>query len=275
MGPAYRLLALDLDGTLIDRSLQFRPAVQAAVAAAQAAGVTVTLATGRMVRTTRPFADQLNITSPLICYQGAHVQALSGEVIYDNPLDGALAAQIVQLAAARDIYIQAYINDELYIAAERPEADEYRSFSTVPLPVHAVGDLAAWVRTNPPTKLLWIAAPELLLETLDRWGAQFQGQASIFRSHDRFGEAAAPDSSKGVALAVLAAQLGIPRAQVMAIGDRQNDAPMLQWAGLGLAMGDADEHARSAADAVLPPFAEDGVAWAIQRWILEQPHDNN
>ena len=144
-----------------------------------------------------------------------------------------------------------------------------RSYATVPLPVNVEPDLVAMLRETAPTKLLWIADPDLLVLLLEQWSSQFKGRLSIFRSHDRFGEAASPTSSKGVALAHLAESLHIPREQVLAIGDRQNDAPMLEWAGLGLAMGNADEYARAAANEIIPPFAEDGVAYALERWILE------
>ena len=264
----YRLLALDLDGTLLDRRLVFSPGVRAAVAAAQAAGVHVTLATGRMIRTTAPFASQLNISEPLICYQGAQVRASDGSLLHHISTPPALAGEVVALAESQDIYIQAYIDDEIWIGGQRPEVAEYLSFSTVPIPVHVAPDLAALVRERAPTKLLWIAAPEILERTLAEWGERWSGQLSIFRSHHRFGEAAAPDSSKGVGLAALSRHLGIPREEVAAIGDRQNDAPMLEWAGLGLAMGDGDEHAHAAADHILPPFSADGAAWGIRRFIL-------
>jgi len=268
MTPPYRLLALDLDGTLLDRRLEFSPAVRSAVAAALDAGVQVTVATGRMVRTTRPLAAELKLGLPLICYQGAHMQAADGMVLHHTPVAPQYAAEVVQAALEHDLYIQAYIDDELWIQSRRPELDIYLSFSTVPIPVNVVPDLAAMVRESAPTKLLWIAEPPLLERALSEWSARWAGKLSIFRSHDMFGEAAAPDSSKGVALAALAAHLGIPREQVAAIGDRQNDAPMLAWAGLGLAMGDADEYARAAADHLLPPFEQDGAAWGIRHWIL-------
>ncbi|HYF62138.1 MAG TPA: HAD-IIB family hydrolase, partial [Herpetosiphonaceae bacterium] len=183
----YRLLALDLDGTLLDRRLVFSPAVRAAVAAAQAAGVRVTLATGRMIRTTEPFARELNISEPLICYQGAQVRAADGSLLHHISTPPELAAEVVALAESRDIYIQAYINDEIWIGAHRSEVDEYLSFSTVPIPVTVVPDLAALVRERAPTKLLWIAAPDLLERTLAEWGERWAGRLSIFRSHHRFG----------------------------------------------------------------------------------------
>lgn len=119
----YRLLALDLDGTLLDQRLEFSLAVRSAVAAALDAGVQVTLATGRMLRTTQPFASALNIELPLICYQGAQIQARDGTRLLHTPVAPEYAGELVQYALERDLYIQAYIDDELWIQDRRPELD--------------------------------------------------------------------------------------------------------------------------------------------------------
>lgn len=266
--PFYRLLALDLDGTLLDQRLEFSSATRSAIADAQAVGVAVTLATGRMERTTRPFADQLGITLPLICYQGAQIRAADGTVLHEDPVPTMCAADLIQHAIEHDFYIQVYYDDALWIQERRPELNEYLGFSLVEIPVHVVPNLADFAREHPPTKLLWIADHATLGHTIADWGERWADKLSIFRSHDRFGEASSPTASKGTALAALAQHLGIERDHVAAIGDRQNDAPMLKWAGLGLAMGNADEYARSAADHVLPSFDDDGAAWGIRHWIL-------
>lgn len=274
MALPYRLLALDLDGTLIDGRLEFSPAVRAAIAAAQAAGVHVTLATGRTVRATRPFASALGIELPLICYQGAHVEAADGTVLYHQPVPGALAAELVRDIQALGFHIQAYLDDALWVGAERAEIEWYTRYSPVPLPVHVVADLPALVAGRAPTKLVWVAPEATIGATLPELAARYAGRLAVFRSHDLFAEAADPGCSKGTALAALAERLAIPRAQVAAIGDRENDAPMLAWAGLGVAMGNADEAARAAADLIAPPFSEDGAAWAIRRYLLgEAGHD--
>src|SRR5690606_22938928 len=94
-------------------------------------------------------------------------------------------------------------------------------------------------------------------------------QLSVVRSHAYLGEVTAPGISKGQALASLAARLGIAADEVIAIGDEENDISMLTWAGLGLAMGNANEAVKEVADAVIPSIDEAGVAWAIERYVLE------
>jgi hydroxymethylpyrimidine pyrophosphatase-like HAD family hydrolase len=128
--------------------------------------------------------------------------------------------------------------------------------------------LATMARAQPPTKLLFVADSSIVEHETARLAAHFAGRLSAVRSHALFGELTALGISKGAALATLAARLGIAREQVIAIGDHENDLPMIEWAGLGLAMGNAIPAARAAADAVIPPVDEAGVAWAINRYIL-------
>ena len=98
--------------------------------------------------------------------------------------------------------------------------------------------------------------------------AHFGEALAVVRSDTTVGELIAPGLSKGIALATVAKRLGVERDQVIAIGDEENDVPMLQWAGLGLAMGNAPDSVKRMAHAVIPSVDEDGVAWAIDRYIL-------
>lgn len=290
---AYKLLALDLDGTVLSGSLAISPRVRAAVAAAQAQGVHVTIATGRMFGATVPFAQQLGIDGPLICFQGALIRdTRDGAVWYHQPTPARLAAEAIEQLIARDIFVIAYIDERLWIARPRPELDLYLSWHPERpevvvdpnLPqaiVHAriarllsqgenavADDLAGTAVANPPTKLLFVADSPVVEREVARLAAYFAGRLEVVRSHTLFGELTAPDVNKGAALAQLAARLGIAREEVIAIGDHENDLPMIEWAGLGLAMANGIPAAHAAADAVVPHVAEDGVAWAIERYIL-------
>jgi Cof subfamily protein (haloacid dehalogenase superfamily) len=265
----YRLLALDLDGTLIGRDLVIPERVMRAITAAQARGVAVTLATGRMFGATLPFAERLHLHDPVICYQGALIRhPVTGEIYAHVGMPGALAAEAILLLQAADIFVIAYIDERLCIAARRPELDIYMRWHPEGAEVVVVPDLAALLRQTPPTKLLFVAEPAIVEREMARLAAHFAGRLSAVRSHAIFGELTAIGISKGTALATLAAQLGVPREQVIAIGDQENDLPMITWAGLGLAMGNAIPEVLQAADAVIPPVDEAGVAWAIKRYLL-------
>lgn len=269
----YQLLALDLDGTVLDHDLIILPEVQQAIRAAQARGTCVTLATGRMFSSTLPYADQLGIDAPLICYQGALIRhPRTGQTYAHAGMPGEAAAEAVRMLLAEGIFVVAYIDEQLWVAERRPELDTYLRWHPEEVEVVVAPDLAEVAagagRAPAPTKLLFMAEPAVVERTVARLGAHFAGRLTALRSHALFGELTALGISKGAALAALAAQMGVAREQVIAIGDQENDLPMLAWAGLGLAMGNAPASVRAAAAAVLPPVGEAGVAWAIRRYLL-------
>jgi Cof subfamily protein (haloacid dehalogenase superfamily) len=266
---AYRLVALDLDGTVMGHDLVIPPAVHEAIGAAHAAGVHVTLATGRMFGATIPFAQQLGIITPLICYQGALIRnPLTDEVLLATNMPGDEAAEAVQLLLDHEIFVLAYIDERLHIAERRAELDHYLSLHPEGAEIVVSDDLPTEVRAAAPTKLLFIAEPPVVTDELIRLEAHFGERLMITRSHQLYGELAAPGIGKGVALERLAAHLGVPREETLAIGDQENDLSMLAWAGLGLAIGNAAPIVREGADAIVPPVHEAGVAWAIRRYVL-------
>jgi Cof subfamily protein (haloacid dehalogenase superfamily) len=265
----YRLVALDLDGTVMGHDLVIPAAVHEAIGEAQAAGVHVTLATGRMFGATIPFARQLGIRAPLICYQGALIRdPLTDEVLLATNMPGDEAAEAVRLLLERDIFVLAYIDERLHIAERRSELEHYLSLHPEGAEIVVSDDLSAEVRAAAPTKLLFIAEPPIVTDELIRLEAHFGERLMITRSHQLYGELAAPGIAKGVALERLAAHLDVPREATLAIGDQENDLSMLAWAGLGLAIGNAAPVVREAADAIVPSVHEAGVAWAIRRYVL-------
>lgn len=266
---AYRLVALDLDGTVMDSDLIIPDAVRQAIAATQERGVHVTLATGRMFSATLPYARQLNIRAPLICYQGALVRdPLTGETYHHVGMPGNLAADAVEILLTAGIFVMACIDERLYITERRPELDLYLHYHPEANDLVVTPDLPAVVGATPPTKLLFVAEPPVVGRELVALADRFAGRLSVVRSHDFFGELTAPGISKGIALAALAERLDIPRAAVLAIGDQENDLSMIEWAGLGLAIGNAVPAVRESAAAILPPVSEGGVAWALERYVL-------
>jgi hypothetical protein len=265
----YKLLALDLDGTVMDTSLIISEPVLRAVAMARAHGVRVTLATGRMFGATLPFAQTLGVDEPLICYQGALIRhSRTGEIYEHITMPADLAAEGVALLLQAGLFVVAYIDERLCVAERRPELGLYLQWHPHGAEVVVEPELPALVATTPPTKLLFVADPPIVTEQLARLDAHFAGQLEVVRSHQLFGELTAPGISKGAALAKLAERLGIARQETIAIGDQENDLSMIRWAGLGLAMGNAILEVQAAATAIVPPITEDGVAWAIERYVL-------
>lgn len=265
----YRLVALDLDGTTVGHDLIILPAVREAIAATRAHGIHVTFATGRQFAATLPFAIQLGLTDPLICYQGALIRhPVGGETILHTTMPAEEAAEAAATLLAAGVFTIAYVDERLYIAARRAELDYYLQFHPEGAEIVVAPDLPALLRDTPPTKLLFVAEGAIVERELARLAVRFAHRLMVTRSHERFGELTAPGIGKGVALAHLAAHLGIPQRQTVAIGDQENDLSMIGWAGLGLAMGNAIPPVRDVAAAILPSVAEAGVAWGLRRYVL-------
>jgi Cof subfamily protein (haloacid dehalogenase superfamily) len=265
----YQLVALDLDGTTVDHDLIIQPAVRDAIAAVRARGIHLTFATGRQFAAARPFADQLGLTDPLICYQGALIRdPRTNETLLHTTMPPAEAAEAAAALLAAGVFTIAYVDERLCIAERRPELEYYRQFHPEGAEVVVAPDLPALLRRTPPTKILFVAEWQTVKDELARLALRFTHRLVVTRSHERFGELTAPGISKGIALAHLATHLGIPQERTVAIGDQENDLSMLHWAGLGLAMGNGIPAVQHAAAGILPTVGEAGVAWGLRRYVL-------
>jgi len=269
--PPIRLLAIDLDGTLVGGDLVIRPRVAAAVAAAQARGVLVVIATGRMYRSTLRFARALDLRAPLICYQGAYVREMPhGDHPAPAPLRHVMMAANVARAAirwsqARGLDPHINVDDRLVMERGDGSAADYERRSGID--AEFVPDLVAAVR-GPVTKVLAVGLAGVPERVLAAARAEFAGRAEVTVSHPEYLEFTSPGVTKGQALRWLAGRLRIPLAATMAVGDHYNDLEMLAVAGHGVAMADAPAEVRAAARHVTASVADEGVATAIEALIL-------
>lgn len=264
---SIRLLAIDLDGTLIDDTLQMTPRDQAAIKAAAAAGVHIVLATGRMFRSALPYAEQLGVDGPMINYQGAVVRDLrTGEVWYRCELTIAMQQRVLAFAEPRDLHVNVYVDEEVYTARARPEADLYARIAMVPY--HAVGPLSRWISGDGTKMVLVELNPQQVPQRMAELEGWMSGMATVTRSLEWFVEVVHPDVSKARALAIVAGRLRIPRTEVCAVGDNKNDQDMIAWAGFGVAMDTASAEVKAAAKYVTTTPARSGVADVIERFVL-------
>lgn len=262
-----RLVAFDLDGTLLGEELLLRPRVLGAVARMRELGVEGCIVTGRMYRAALPFVRQLQFTAPVVCYQGAAViDPQTDEVLQDVPLPNAEALAIEAYAREHGLHVQLYANDRYYCERKDQYVSLYAKISGVE-PV-IVPSLRRQFETWDATKACIIADPDVVLEHLPRVQSLCGDRAYVTRSIAYFLEVMNGGVNKGKSLEVVAHSLGIPLEEVMAIGDSWNDSPLLQTAGFGVAMGSAPPELREVADAVVADVENDGVAEAIERFVL-------
>jgi Cof subfamily protein (haloacid dehalogenase superfamily) len=260
---AVRAVAMDLDGTVLDETFTPSPRTAAAIERAEAAGIACLIATGRMFVSARRVAETLGIRRPLVCYQGALVaDPETGEVLVHRPIEAPLAREILRAMpeeSARRSNL--YVDDELYVWEENEATLRYAQVAGVPL--HVVGELWRWLE-RPTTKIVTVGAPSAMDALRDDMQPRFGSRAFVAKSLPYFLEFAAPGVSKASGLALVADLLGFAPAEAIAIGDAENDREMLDWAGWGLAVANADERLRGEADAVIPSVHADGVAQLLE-----------
>jgi release factor glutamine methyltransferase len=265
---SIELIAFDLDGTVLNAEFKVSPRVLAALHAAVQRGVRVTIATGRPVPVTRPFAEMLGVNAPVLAMQGGLIYDLASETtLHELTLPHELACAILDLEREHPAWqAVSFIGDSIHISSIRYPPDFYTSLLGANLQVHA--DLCAALDKRDPDKILFVVPPEDAPAGLAELRRIVGDRATVVQSHALFVEANPLEAHKGAGLARLAADLGIPRERVMAIGDQDNDATMIAWAGLGVAMANGSPAAKAAANWIAPPIGEDGAAIAIERFVL-------
>jgi Cof subfamily protein (haloacid dehalogenase superfamily) len=261
---AIGLLAVDLDGTVLGPGKEIAPGARAALQAAERAGVAVVLATGRMLRSARAVQEQLGLHGPLITYNGGLVSLPDGRGWVDPvPLETARA--IGELCRRRGFFLQCYLGDDLYVPFADGRAEAYAALASVP---YTVAPDLVYAPPSPPTKLLVIEPAERQPEVRAALQPLAAGRCELANSYPHYLEISRLGVHKGSALARLAATLGIPPAAVMAVGDGENDLPMLRYAAVRVAVANAAPVLREAADYVARARFGDGVAEAVQRFVL-------
>lgn len=263
MVPSIRLIALDLDGTLLDPTDAISPGNRAAVSRALAAGVRVVFVTGRGAHDPLRFARELGLTDPLICAHGAiTLDVETGRELRHIAINAQYAEPIIAFAQKEDLDCAVYADGRFHRRVGRPRY---------------MHDMVA------PT---WVDVPSL--EPLARSAPtfiRFFGQESVAKVRDEFVDfpvhfkleswmdfeelaITSLDATKERALSELCKDLGVKPAEVMAVGDSRNDLPMLLWSGVGVAMANALDEVLKYAPYVTASNTEDGVARAIERFVL-------
>ena len=264
---AIKLFVTDLDGTLLPTGTKVSEKNIKAVQEAVKAGITVTIATGRMFKAALPVAETLGVNVPIITYNGALIKSVDGEIIHSVFLEPQLVKELVSFFQSRDWYLQSYSEDNLIY----PEHNSYSEFyeNAQKLKGRAVGWEGLLEYTDQVAKVLSISngIEETQLRIYEVMKA-FKGRVDAVSSHPYYCEVIAPGVSKASAIRHLADKMGIRNDEIMAIGDSNNDLEMLKAAGKSIAMGNAIPEVKEACDYVTGTCEEDGFAEAIYRYAL-------
>jgi len=231
----------------------------------RATGARVIIVTGRMFRGVRPYVEQAEIHEPVICYQGAVVaDPRSGEFLLHVPIPLERALEAMDAVIAAGFHLNCYVDDRLYVAEVTAEARAYADFQEIE--IHAVGDLRAWLDSD-PTKLVAVGDPAALDELEADLKPRFAGRLFVAKSLPNFLEFAHPDVSKGSGLQFVADRLGFVPDETVACGDGENDRELLDWAGFAVAVANAHRDILDRADLVVPSVEDEGVATLFEAYL--------
>lgn len=260
-----RLIAVDLDKTLLDENLRVPERNREALAAAAERGITVAIATGRTHESAARYARELGIDAPIISYNGAMIRRLDDdEPMRHLRLDPDLAAEIVERLVHEQIDFMYFLDGELYVPRFDHWARGYLA-RTGDMP-RVAGDMRRFAGAA-PTKILLLGTPEETLERYERFSREYAGRIYATISLPPYMEILHPEATKATALRWLADHLGVPIECTLAIGDSLNDLEMVQAAGVGVFMPAADPELQAHADFV-PSSSRDGVAEAVEALVL-------
>jgi hypothetical protein len=262
-----RLIALDLDGTLVGTNLTISARVRDSIAQARARGTEVTIVSGRMFAAAKPFAQTLGIAGPVVCYQGAAIfEASTGAVLRETPVRQDVTRQVLAWAEEHHVHAQCYSDDKLYVQQINRFSKRYTDLAKVePVVVPSLREAFADQAT---IKIVLVDDPGPSEQHLAALKPLLGDRAYLTRSHVDFVEVLSPDVNKGEALAFVAERYGATLAETMAIGDAWNDVPLISAAGIGIAMGSGPPELFAKADFVVGDVAHDGVAEAIEKYVL-------
>lgn len=261
----YRLVALDVDGTLLDPSHTLTARTRAALLAAHKRGAIICLATGKLLASVQPLLADLGLAGAHVtCNGAALMDAASGRPLAQWPLSPTQRADALAAIRASDpeMAIAWYTTDAIFTDAPPGLLDTVLGAYHEP-PLRHVAALDGSLA--PPLKFLMTGGETRLLALRDALLARIGATMTVVRTTGDFVEVMAPGVSKGVALTALAKRLGVTREEIIAFGDGENDIPLLAAAGLGVAMANAMSALLASATTTARSNAEDGVADMLER----------
>ena len=261
-----KMVVTDIDGTIADKDALISPAVRKSISDLSKSGVKVVLATGRMFRATYPVLEDLNLDTPIISYQGGLVKEYFGEqkILYAKYTDKKLAFEIIEYFRSKNIHINIYVNDVLFVENDDDYIKKYIENRNI---VYTVVDDLKKIDLNGLHKILGIDKDEnKIIDVTKELKEIYRDRLYVIRSTPYFCEVSNLEASKASALKFLQKYWGFKNDEVLSIGDQDNDIDMIEAAGVGVAMGNGTPAIKSAADFITKTIDEDGFSYAIERF---------
>ncbi|WP_313538349.1 sugar-phosphatase [Enterococcus sp.] len=269
---SIKLIAIDIDGTLLNDDRKITPAVYQALKAAEAQGVRIVLCTGRPLTGVQDLLTELDLFTDndfVITYNGSLVQKTKDQaIISEFGLSHEDYAFVEMTARQLGVHLHVETQDTMFTAnRDISPYTVYEAFLVnMPLKYRTPEEMTPDLNI---IKMMMIDEPALLDSVIPQLPAALTEQYNVVKSAPFFLEVLNKKAHKGAAVKKLAEHLGIDQSEVMAIGDNENDLTMVEYAGIGVAMANATENVRNMADVITASNEEDGVAKVINEYVLQ------
>ena len=266
----YKLIVLDIDGTLTNAKKEISPRTKATLIKAQELGIKVVLASGRPTYGIKPLAEELKLSEfggYILSYNGGCiVDCTTGKITHEKRLNKNILPHFQSIAKKKNFALVSF--DETSIITETPDNEFVQKESFLnKMPVRQVPDFLEAMNFS-PSKCLMMGEPARLALLEKEMQNSFGGQIGVYRSKPFFLELVPLNTDKAKSIAMLVDDLNITKEEVIAVGDGFNDLSMIEYAGLGVAMANAQEPVKACADYVTLSNEEDGVAHLIEKYIF-------
>ena len=263
----YKLMAVDVDGTLFNSNNEISKETKEAIGLAVDKGLIFTICSGRPIQGVEGIINTLGLNLPFITYNGAMVvMGKSREILYEQKLSKEDAKNIIALGNKFNVTVVVWVNNQLYVNRMDEKAQAYSKQSKTP-PI-VIQDIDNIIKDG-VTKILWYDEIETINRLEKEVGSMVSENVNYHTSKPIFLEFVDKKASKAIAMEKLGAHFGIGQQEMIAVGDGFNDLSMIQYAGLGVAMANAKEEIKQKADFVTHSNDENGVAHVIYEFVLK------
>lgn len=259
-----KMVVTDIDGTIYLPELGITDNVRACIRNLTDNGIKVAIATGRTYSSAKNIADKIGIKCPLICYQGGTVNSYDGEILDVKYLDPVPAREIIADFRKRNIHLNVYINDKLFVENDDQYIKDYIGDKGIDYFKVDSFDNLDFSKLN---KLLAIKYDAEFIDSLIEELRQKYPDLYIVKSFDYFCEIAHKQATKGNAIKFLCEKFGISTDEVLAIGDQNNDIEMIETAGVGVAMANGTDQIKSCCNYVTDSVFNDGFVKAVDKFV--------
>ena len=260
-----KLIATDIDGTILKHNFQFNQEVKDCIAKLTKDGVKVVLVTGRMHSATDYIAEELGLNTPIVSYQGGLIKH-NDEILYERNLNPDCAREIIKWAKKNDAHINVYMNDQLYVEEDNAVIRKYTGERKAGFLVKSFEELNL-ERIN---KILAIDFEDENRVTMWRDYLSIKYKELHFvKSMPYFCEVCHPEGKKSCAVNFLKEYWGFATEEVLTIGDQDNDIELLSVGGINVAMGNATEGLKAVADYITDTVGKNGFVKAIERFVYD------